>query len=50
MYIQIIVKNNLLRKRNGGKMKERKTQHRLGTNVKVRGFNARLLARSQFAL
>jgi hypothetical protein len=30
--------------------KEKKTQqHKLGTNVRVRGFNAGLLARSQFA-
>jgi hypothetical protein len=52
MHIQIIVKNNLLGKKERGKKKkqERKTQqHRLGTNVRVRGFNTGLLARSQFA-
>jgi hypothetical protein len=45
MHIQIIVKNNLL----GKKQKRKKQQHRLGTNVRVRGFDAGLLTRSQFA-
>jgi hypothetical protein len=45
MHIQILVKSNLLRK----KQKRKPQQHRLGTNVRVRGFNAGLLARSQFA-
>jgi hypothetical protein len=31
------------------KQKRKTQQHRLGTNVRVRGFNAGLLARSQFA-
>jgi hypothetical protein len=53
MHIQIIVKeSNLLEKKKEKEKKKnkRKTQqHRLGTNVRVRRFNARLLARSQFA-
>jgi hypothetical protein len=50
MHIQIIVKNNLLRKNGGKRKNKRKTQqHRLGTNVRVLGFKAGLLARSHFA-
>jgi hypothetical protein len=44
--IQIIVKNNLFKKR---KNEEKTQQHRLGTNIRIRGFNAGLLARNQFA-
>jgi hypothetical protein len=33
----------------GGKQKRKTQQHRLGTNVRVRGFNAGLLAGSLFA-
>jgi hypothetical protein len=47
--IQIIVKNNLLRKIRREKTENKTTTAQLGTNVRVRGFNARLLARSQFA-
>jgi hypothetical protein len=36
-------------KKKGKKQKRKTQQHRLGTNVRVRGFNAGLLARSQFA-
>jgi hypothetical protein len=44
IHIQLIVKKTCCEK------KERKTQqHRVGTNVRVRGLNAGLLARSQFA-
>jgi hypothetical protein len=50
MHITIFVKNSLLKNKEKKKRNERKTQqHRLGTNVRVRGFNAGLLARSQFA-
>jgi hypothetical protein len=53
MHIQIIVEeSNLLKKRKTGKREEQKRktqQHKLGTNVRVRRFNAGLLARSQFA-
>jgi hypothetical protein len=52
MYIQITVKNNLLEQKRGKKGKKQKRkilQHRLGNNVRVRGFNAELLTRSQFA-
>jgi hypothetical protein len=44
--LHIIVKNNLLKKR---KNRKETQQHRVGTNVRVRGFNAGLMARSQFA-
>jgi hypothetical protein len=44
MHITVIVKNNLLKKEI-----KRNTTARIGTNVRVRGFNAGLLARSQFA-
>jgi hypothetical protein len=44
LHIQIIVKKT--KKENTEKKKQ---QYRLGTNVWVRGFNAGLLARSQFA-
>jgi hypothetical protein len=49
MHIQIIVKpNNLLRGKKRRKKQKRKIQQqRVGTNVRVRGFNAGLLARSQ---
>jgi hypothetical protein len=49
MHIQIIVKSNLLEKKRKEKQKRKTQQHRLETNVRVRGFNAGLLARSQFA-
>jgi hypothetical protein len=52
MHIRIIIRNNFWGKRKGkkGKETENKTQqHRSGTNVSVLGFNAGLLARSQFA-
>jgi hypothetical protein len=45
MHITIIVKNNLLKK----KRKEKTTTAQIVTNVRAHGFNARLLARSQFA-
>jgi hypothetical protein len=50
MHITIIVKNNLLKKikKKDNKTKE-KTTAQIGTNVRARGFNAGLLARSQFA-
>jgi hypothetical protein len=47
MNITIIVKKQLVEKIR--KEKRKTQQHRLGTNVRVRGFNAGLLARSQFA-
>jgi hypothetical protein len=51
MHIKIIVKKNLLGKREMKKRKKRKEkqQHRLGTNVRVCGLNAGLLIRSQLA-
>jgi hypothetical protein len=39
-------KKNLLKK---GRKEKEKEKHRLGTNVRVRGFKAGLLDRSQFA-
>jgi hypothetical protein len=42
IHITIIVKNNLLKKK-------KNTTAQIGTNVRARGFNAGLLARSQFA-
>jgi hypothetical protein len=43
-------KNNLLKKINQKETKEKKnTTAQIGTNVRVQGFNAGLLARSQFA-
>jgi hypothetical protein len=49
--IIIIVKNNLLKKGNERKRKIQKknTTAQIGTKVRARGFNAGLLARSQFA-
>jgi hypothetical protein len=49
MHIQIIVKNNLLRKKRNEKTEKENTTAQIGTNVRVRGFNAELLARSEFA-
>jgi hypothetical protein len=49
MHIQIIVKKQLFGKKIKKKRRERKQQHRLGTTAGVRGFNAGLLTRSQFA-
>jgi hypothetical protein len=49
MYIQIIAKNNLLKKKGGKKERKKNTTAQIGTNVRVRGLKARLLARSQFA-
>jgi hypothetical protein len=46
MHIQIIVKKKKLERE---KKKEKTQQLRLGTNFRVREFNAGLLARSQFA-
>jgi hypothetical protein len=47
-HIQIIVKNNLLGKKLRKNRKEN-TAAQIGLNVMVSGFNAGLLARSQFA-
>jgi hypothetical protein len=49
MHIQITVKKQLVGKKGREKQKGKPQQHRLGTNVRARGFNAGLLARSQFA-
>jgi hypothetical protein len=52
MHITIIVKKNiLLKKVKKGKRntKQNKKTTQIGTNVRVSGFNAGLLARSQFA-
>jgi hypothetical protein len=50
MHIQIIVKKLVEKIERKKKKKEKKTQqHRLDTNVGIRGFKAGLLARSQFA-
>jgi hypothetical protein len=50
MHIQLIVKKSFLKKKQKIKKRKRETQqHGLGTNVRVRGFKAGLLARSQFA-
>jgi hypothetical protein len=50
MHITIIVKNNLLKRERKNKTKEKKnTTAQIGTNVRARGFNAGLLARSQYA-
>jgi hypothetical protein len=46
-HIQIIVKKTLVEKRK--KQKRKTQQHRLGANVRVRGFKAGLLVSSQFA-
>jgi hypothetical protein len=42
-------KKHLLGKKEMKKTEKKTQQHRLGTNVRVHGFNAGLLARSQFA-
>jgi hypothetical protein len=47
MHIQIIVKNNLLGKKEGGK--EEKTRKEKHNGTVMCGFKAGLLARSQFA-
>jgi hypothetical protein len=44
MHITVIVKNNLLKKE-----KNQRETAQIGTNVRACGFNAGLLARSQFA-
>jgi hypothetical protein len=52
MHITIIVKNKITcggKKERKKKQKRKIQQQRVGTNVRVRGFNAGLLARSQFA-
>jgi hypothetical protein len=54
MHITIIVKNNLLKKKGKRQRKNKVKQKKnataqIGTNVRARGFNAGLLARSQFA-
>jgi hypothetical protein len=50
MHITIIVKNNLLKEERKWKTQQKKnTTAQIGTNVRPHGFNARLLARSQFA-
>jgi hypothetical protein len=52
MHITIIVRNNLLKRKikikEKTKQKKNTTAH-IGANVRARGFNAGLLARSQFA-
>jgi hypothetical protein len=48
-YALTIVKNSLLKKKKGKKQKGKAQQRRLGTNVRVCGFPARLLARGRFA-
>jgi hypothetical protein len=45
----IIVKNNLLKKERKKIQQKKNTTAQIGTNVRARGFNAGLLARSQFA-
>jgi hypothetical protein len=45
MHITIILKRQLVKKRK----KKKNTTAQIGTNVGARGFNAVLLARSQFA-
>jgi hypothetical protein len=52
MHITIIVKNNLLKKKekkNKERQQKKTTTVQIGANVRFRGFNAGLLARSQFA-
>jgi hypothetical protein len=50
MHIQIIVKKTCWRKKERKKKQKRESQQRgLGSNARVRGFKAGLLARSQFA-
>jgi hypothetical protein len=50
MHITIIVKKQLVRKKKENKTKQKKkTTAQIGTNVRARGFNAGVLARSQFA-
>jgi hypothetical protein len=46
--VQINIKKQLVREKKKGK-KQKTQQHRLGTNVRVRRFNAGLLAKSQLA-
>jgi hypothetical protein len=43
----IIVKKNLLKKKEKEKKTKKNTTAQVGTNVRARGFNAGLLARSQ---
>jgi hypothetical protein len=48
MHLTITVKNNLLKKKEK-REKRKKNTTQIGINVRARGFNAGLLARSRFA-